>query len=473
MKKIWQFLFILLICPFFAELIHVGIMIFLNMSEMDPDLVILLAILPLCQVLSYLLIHKKINHTLASKIYACALIFYLSFFTVLLYLDRGKMYTDKMRVFFSFLWLIPYPFTVWAAVYTRNVFVFLILMASLLVSWALAVWFSDKKKPAKKLIAFSLAVFTLVGLDLYLYVQSPNVKYAGHGFPYMHGYSSTDFSDYFVYAKNSKLASLDHEASLIIENPDDMPVLDGAEACYPLYAAVAKAVYKDIDILEESASNDSNQDQSNGRYVSFTNSVVGFERLYKDQVGDYPPFNHRVDLFFGARPSKQQLKDAKDYGVELIVTPIGKEAFVFFVEATNPVDNLTADQLRDIYHGSITNWKKLGGDNKKIIPFQRPKNSGSQTVMEEFMDNVSLKEPITYEESQSMGGVIERVASYHHEEGAIGYSFKYFVENLAHAEGIKLLDINGISPHDEHTINGTYPLMTDLCVISTLTSQVL
>ena len=40
--------------------------------------------------------------------------------------------------------------------------------------------------------------------------------------------------------------------------------------------------------------------------------------------------------------------------------PIGKEAFVFFVEEDNPIDNLTSDQIRQIYSGEITNnWSLI------------------------------------------------------------------------------------------------------------------
>lgn len=56
----------------------------------------------------------------------------------------------------------------------------------------------------------------------------------------MNGFSSTDFTDYMVNSKNSKLVTLDHKVSLWIEDEKDMPVMDGAEACYPLYAALDK-----------------------------------------------------------------------------------------------------------------------------------------------------------------------------------------------------------------------------------------
>ena len=74
-------------------------------------------------------------------------------------------------------------------------------------------------------------------------------KYGGHGFEYMHGYSSSDFTGYHVY-DGEKLHLLDHDVSFSISRQADMPILDGAEACYPVYSAVAKTVYEGIDEIE-------------------------------------------------------------------------------------------------------------------------------------------------------------------------------------------------------------------------------
>lgn len=157
---------------------------------------------------------------------------------------------------------------------------------------------------------------------------------------------------------------------------------------------------------------------------------------------------------------------AKEYGVEIEITSIGKEAFVFFVEEDNPIDNLTSDQLKAIYHGDITNWKELGGKDQEILAFQRPENSGSQTMMKYFMGDLSLKEPQTYEKVDAMMGVIKEVAQYANEKGAIGYSFRYFLEELNQEKGVKMLSIDGVYPTIANIENGAYPLTTDVCLIT-------
>ena len=284
----------------------------------------------------------------------------------------------------------------------------------------------------------------------------------------MHGYSSTDFTDYMVYSENSKLVQLDHPASLWIENESDMPVMDGAEACYPLYAALAKAVYKDIDQIELQWLEEGTNEYFNGKIVSFTNTVTGFNRLLipMDDPLDQEKYGRRVDLFFGARPSREQMQYAKDEGIELEITPIGKEAFIFFVEEDNPVESLTSQQVKDIYSGKITNWKEVGGKNQPIVAFQRPEGSGSQTMMIYFMGDTPLKEPKTYEKVSAMDGVIRQVAQYANEAGAMGYSFRYFLEELNQEQHVKMLKIDGVYPSIESIEEGTYPLTVDLCLIT-------
>ena len=315
-----------------------------------------------------------------------------------------------------------------------------------------------------------MALFVVLVFSGTLYLQQMKKnrgKYMGHGFEYMNGYSTTDFAGYHVY-DDEKLYHLDHEASYRIEDEENMPVLDGAEACYPLYAAFAKAVYKDIDVIEKEAmdeaieyfkdgSKDFDKVKSdlffhNGKIVTFTNTLDGYERL----------INREADLFFGARPSANQKEEASNKHEQILSIPIGKEAFVFFVEEDNPIDDLSSEQIRSIYHGEINNWKEVGGKNEKIVAFQRPEDSGSQAMMKWFMGDVSLKEPKTFEYIGGMGDVIKRVAEYNNEKGAIGYTFRYFLSELQQEKGVKILSIDGIYPDDASIKKGSYPATVPL-----------
>ena len=327
------------------------------------------------------------------------------------------------------------------------------------------------KKILKTILIASVSIAAVISLIigiffLVFYLKEKEFqKYSGHGFAYMHGYSSSDFTGYHVY-DGEKLVKLDHEPSFIIEQEEKMPILDGAEACYPIYSAAARAIYKDIDKIEKKiheevenkTGNWSEEDvkyyKCNGKIVTFTNSKDGYYRLID---GD-------VDLFFGARPSNDQLEYAREENREIISVPIGKEAFVFFVPEDNPLNDISCDDIRKIYSGEITSWKDLGGKNQKIVAFQRPEDSGSQVMMRYFMKDVPLKEADTVERIDAMSGIVKKVKQYHNENGAIGYSFRYFLEGLNQEQGVKILSVDGVYPSVENIENGTYPLLADLVV---------
>ena len=318
----------------------------------------------------------------------------------------------------------------------------------------------------KIILAVLLCGLSIVGYKIWK-IWDNSRKYMGHGFDYMHGYSTTDFTGYHVY-DGEKLVTLDHQADFIIENEEDMPVFDGAEACYPVYTALAKAVYKDIDKIEagyrdmaEEYWNNRGTSKDydmldiylhNGKVVTFSNTVEAYSRL-TDGI---------VDLVIAARPSANQKVEAAEKLEQIVTQPIGKEAFIFFVEEDNPVDNLTSEQIRSIYHGDITNWNQLGGKNQKIIAFQRPEDSGSQVMMKWFMGDVTLQEPKKFEYIGGMGDVISKVAEYNNEKGAIGYTFRYFLTGLNQETHVKILSVDGIAPTPENIKNGTYPATVSL-----------
>ena len=422
---------------------------------------VLLAV-PLVAVLIYAALYRKINVRFAAMCNGAAFLVLLICFTAMMVIAKGGVEGVVMGYFTWFL--VPFaPITLILMLMGEN----LVLYATAFILYAAAFLFLAfrlKLRLRRWYIPLGITILCM-GTSAYLYMNRPAVKYAGHGFKYMHGFSSTDFTDYTVYSENSRLVMLDHQPDLFIENEEDMPVLDGAEACYPLYAAFAKACYKDIDVIEKAWLNSGENQYLNGKIVTFTNTLRAFDRLVY-WGNDTEKYDDSVDMIFGARPSADQLEEAKYLGVELDITPIGREAFVFFVEKDNPVDNLTSEQLRAIYHGDIANWKEVGGENQAIRAFQRPRNSGSQTMMEYFMGDISMKSPDTYEIVDAMTGVIEEVAQYANEAGAIGYSFRYFLEGLNQEKNVKILSVDGVYPTMENIESGEYPQTGNVCLIT-------
>ena len=422
---------------------------------------VLLAV-PLVAVLIYTALYRKINVRFAAMCNGAAFLVLLICFTVMMVIAKGGVEGVVMG-YFTWL-LVPFaPISLMLMLMGEN----LVLYATAFILYAavfLLLAYRSGLRLRRGYIPLGIIILC-IGTSAYLYMNRPAVKYAGHGFKYMHGFSSTDFTDYMVYSENSRLVTLDHQPELIIENEEDMPVLDGAEACYPLYAAFAKACYKDIDIIEKEWLKSGENQYLNGKIVTFTNTLRAFDRLVY-WGNDTEKYDDAVDMIFGARPSADQMEEAEYLGVELDITPIGREAFVFFVEEDNPVDDLTSEQLKSIYHGDITNWKEVGGKNQAIRAFQRPKNSGSQTMMEYFMGDTSMKEPETYEIVDAMTGVIEEVAQYANEAGAIGYSFRYFLEGLNQEKNVKILSVDGVYPTMENIESGAYPQTGNVCLIT-------
>lgn len=397
--------------------------------------------------------HKLNQHYLYFQCFMFFFIFII--FTLSMIISNGYLSDSIWNIYFTILFPL-FPFllitSLWG-LYATSIFFPVIFM----FIHVLFIYYLLKPKMSLRPISIGLLCICIISsLNVYMYSNSPARKYnGGHNFDYMNGYSSTDLFDFYPYNKDNKLVKLQEPSTFTIENEKDMPILDGAEACYPVYSAIAKAVYKNIDKIENKYANNEDYKFTNGKIVSFTNSSEGYTRL----------INGDIDMFFGAKPSKSQIEEAKEAGVEFEYTPIGKEGFVFFVHENNPVSHLSTQQIKDIYHGSLTNWKEVGGKNQEILAFQRPERSGSQSMMTHFMGETTLKEPLTYEMISGMTGIIQETAQYGGEQEAIGYTFRYFLEGLHQEEHVKILSIDGIYPTTANIKNQSYPLSTYLyCV---------
>lgn len=294
------------------------------------------------------------------------------------------------------------------------------------------------------------------------YTLNNNNIIRSHNFAYENGLSSIDLQKYKITNPNNILPKLNKPSSLLLTQ-DKWLTLDGAEAAYPVYSAYANACYKDISNYQYSKYTTSPKEKNEintafKKYVAFNNTVYAFKDL----------INKRCDIFFGAMPSKQQQADAAALGEELLLTPIAREAFVFFVSSDSPVSSLTTQQVRDIYSGKIKNWQQLGGEDRRILAFQRPEGSGSQTLLQHIMGSTPIMEPLKEEYIGGMGEIGTQVANYNGDAGALGFSFKFFLTGMLGRNDapVKMLAINGVHPTDENIRSGKYPFTTKLYAIT-------
>ncbi len=206
-------------------------------------------------------------------------------------------------------------------------------------------------------------------------------------------------------------------------------------------------------------------------FVQYFASLDDLKQLENTYTNTHPAYeklvNHETDLIIVTEPSKEELQMAKDANVELEVTKVVNEGFVFFVNAKNPIDNLKLTEIQDIYAGKINNWQEVGGQDKKIIAYQRPINSGSQTGMLSLvMKDIPLREPTTEEMIESMGGIVDVIADYDNNLAGIGYSYYYYASEMYYTPNIKFLAIDGIKPTYETIKEGKYPLMTAYYIVT-------
>lgn len=177
--------------------------------------------------------------------------------------------------------------------------------------------------------------------------------------------------------------------------------------------------------------------------------------------------NKKVDLIVVTEPSKEEMQRAKDAGVELNVTPVVNEGFVFYTNKKNSVNNLTLDQIRKIYTGEITNWKEVGGKDAKIIAYQRPVNSGSQTgILSLVMNGLKMKDPTKEEFIESMAGIIDVVSNYENGENAIGYSYYYYATTMYGNDNMKFFKVNGVAPNHDTIQDESYPIITSYYIVT-------
>lgn len=128
---------------------------------------------------------------------------------------------------------------------------------------------------------------------------------------------------------------------------------------------------------------------------------------------------------------------------------------------------MTLEQIKRIYAGQLTNWSEVGGSNDKIRAFQRPQDSGSQTALQRLMGDTPIMEAPREDVATGMGGIIEQVSNYKNYKNAIGYTFRYYSNEMVRNEEIKLLQINGVAPTKETIRADTYPITSEFFIVTT------
>ena len=223
---------------------------------------------------------------------------------------------------------------------------------------------------------------------------------------------------------------------------DQYPKVDGSTATLPLsYALFQAATGED----EETAMETIKHNKTDASYSRLAYGVC--------------------DLVLAYEPSEETRKKMEEEA-SLEMKPIGLDALVFMVNASNPVKSLTEEQIQAVYTGETTNWKELGGDDEEIVAFQRKQNSGSQTLMEKLvMDGIPMAEAPSHHYISSMGELLDIVSSYNNQGNAIGYSVYFYARNMYSVPGLEFLSVDGITPSNDTIQDGSYPYVNEFYAV--------
>lgn len=292
-------------------------------------------------------------------------------------------------------------------------------------------------KLTKQILCLFLTAMVLAGFNLGMYGLF--TSRLSNNFSSATRAQMVDVGSYLPHNPDSDLPGIN--SSLKLTN--NLPVLDGAAALVPVYASVIHNVYPEGCVTyvggEFSDDNYYGENFAPDSAMQYKNTVRGYQAIV----------DGTTDILFCAGPSEAQKQYAKDKGVELVYVPVGLEGFVFFVNENNPVDNLSAQQIRDIYSCKYTNWKQVGGANRIINPVTRLEGSGSQTAFEAFMG----EQKIGRKSALAITGA------------SIGFSFRYYMDGIVGNNAVKMLSVNGVYPDAENIRNRSYPIVAQFYAI--------
>lgn len=143
--------------------------------------------------------------------------------------------------------------------------------------------------------------------------------------------------------------------------------------------------------------------------------------------------------------SSRSLKD-EEKAAGVVENVVAIDGIAVCVDPANEVADLTKEQLTNIYNGTVTNWKEVGGADEPIIVIGREAGSGTRGAFEELVD---LVDGCKYaNELDSTGAVIAKVAS---TPGTIGYASLDALD-----DSVKALSLEGVEATAENIKAGNY-----------------
>lgn len=154
--------------------------------------------------------------------------------------------------------------------------------------------------------------------------------------------------------------------------------------------------------------------------------------------------------------SSRELKSEEDSQVD--ATVIAHDGIALLVNPDNQVENITLEEIKDIYTGTITNWKELGGADAPIVVISREEGSGTRDAFQEIVGYKSEELIKDASIADGSGAVKTAVAG---NENAIGFaSFEYIDSSVA------ALKVNGVEAEADNVKAGQYQLSRPFLLVT-------
>jgi len=163
--------------------------------------------------------------------------------------------------------------------------------------------------------------------------------------------------------------------------------------------------------------------------------------------------DNATDIAMASRPMKtKEIKQAREKGINPVGTVIARDGIAVIVHKSNPINEISLEDLKNIYTGGITKWSSLGGKGK-IVVISRDAASGTFEVFnEKVLEGAKLTQSALMQASN-----LEVARTVEQTPGGIGYVGLGYI-----SDKVKVLKVNGVTPSEQTVRNGTYPLARPL-----------
>lgn len=177
-------------------------------------------------------------------------------------------------------------------------------------------------------------------------------------------------------------------------------------------------------------------------------------------VGIAALMENTTDIAMASRSIKfgEKMKFAEE-GLKAAEVTVAYDALAVVVHPSNPVSRLTREQLEAIFRGKITNWKEVGGEDRKIVVYSRETSSGTYEFFKEsVLENKNYMSSIL--SMPATGAIIQSVRQ---TKGAIGYIGLAYLNRYVKALAVSYDGgVHYAEPSVENAINGSYPIVRPL-----------